>query len=75
MAKMTNTEFREIREEAGFDRGGLADTLLLSPHKGKQTIAQIEQGRSEPSGPMRVVMRMIQAGYADEIIAASEREE
>lgn len=75
MPQLTNAEFRAIREQADLSRGELADILLLNEASGPRTIKQIEQGRSTPTGPVRLIMRLIRTGHLNQVIAASEAED
>ena len=72
---MNGKEFKRIREAAELERGEMADILLFPVERGRKTIKEIEQPRSGISGPVSVIMRLIEMGYLDAVIQASEREE
>ena len=72
---MNSETFKTIREGAELERQELADILLLSPKSGRKTIKDIEQRTSPITGPVSVIMRMIERGHLDEVIAASEAED
>ena len=72
---MNSVTFKTIREGAELDRQELADILLLSPKSGAKTVKEIEAGKTAVTGPVSVIIRMIERGHLDEVIAASEAED
>lgn len=73
--RMNSVTFKTIREGAELDRQELADILLLSPKSGAKTVKEIEAGKTPVTGPVSVIMRLVQHGYLDAVIAASEAED
>ena len=74
-ANMTPETFRAIRESADIDRQELADIILFSPATGAKTVKEFETGRRPITGPVCVIMRLVQHGYLEAVIAASEAED
>ena len=72
---MTPETFQAIRDGADIDRQELADILLLSPNSGAKTVKEIEAGKTAVTGPVSVIMRLVQHGHLDAVIAASEAED
>jgi DNA-binding transcriptional regulator YiaG len=72
---MTPETFQAIRESADIDRQELADIILFSPATGAKTVKEFETGRRPTTGPVCVIMRLVQHGYLDAVIAASEAED
>ena len=58
-SKMTPEHFRQIREAAGLSRSQLAAILRIKEVK---TIYRYEHGEREISGPVSLLMEMIEAG-------------
>jgi DNA-binding transcriptional regulator YiaG len=56
---MTPEHFRQIREAAGLSRSQLAAILRIKEVK---TIYRYEHGEREISGPVSLLMEMIEAG-------------
>jgi DNA-binding transcriptional regulator YiaG len=56
---MTPTTFKSIRKRAGLTQAGLASRLRLSDSR---TIRRYEEGSREVSGPVSILMEMIDAG-------------
>lgn len=56
---MTPTQFRQIREAAGLSRSQLAKLLRIKEVK---TIYRYEHGERPISGPVSLLMEMIEAG-------------
>ena len=72
---MTPETFQAIRQSADIDRQELADIILFSPATGAKTVREFETGRRPVTGPVCVIMRLINYGYLDAVIAASEAED
>lgn len=56
---MTPATFRAIRERAGLTQSGLAARLRLSDSR---TIRRYEDGSREVSGPVSLLMELLDAG-------------
>lgn len=56
---MTPTTFKAIRERAGLTQSGLAALLRISD---KRTIRRYETGEREISGPVSLLMELLDAG-------------
>jgi DNA-binding transcriptional regulator YiaG len=56
---MTPATFKAIRERAGLTQAGLASRLRLADSR---TIRRYEDGSREVSGPVSLLMEMIDAG-------------
>jgi len=56
---MTPAKFRSIREGAGLSLAGLAALLRMSD---KKTIHRYETGERAISGPVQILMEMLEAG-------------
>ena len=56
---MTPAQFKAIRERAGLTQAGLASLLRLSDSR---TIRRYEDGSRSVSGPVSILMEMIDAG-------------
>jgi transcriptional regulator with XRE-family HTH domain len=56
---MTPATFKSIRKRAGLTQAGLASRLRLSDSR---TIRRYEEGSREVSGPVSILMEMIDAG-------------
>jgi transcriptional regulator with XRE-family HTH domain len=56
---MTATEFKSIRESAGLSMGELADKLRLASPR---LLLRFEQGEQEVSGPISILMELIDRG-------------
>lgn len=57
---MTPTKFKSIRERAGLTQDQLARLLRLSDSR---TIRRYEEGSRQVSGPVSILMEMLDAGY------------
>lgn len=55
---MTPTTFKSIRQRAGLTQSGLADLLRISD---KRSIRRWETGEREISGPVAILMELIDA--------------
>ena len=58
---MTPTQFKAIRERAGLTQDQLAKLLRLSDSR---TIRRYEDGSRAVSGPVTVLMEMLDSGYS-----------
>lgn len=74
---MSPAEVKAIRLELGFTQAELAGALELAEATGKDTVRSWESGKREPSGPVRVALRMLRdqaprppASLHDELTAA-----
>jgi DNA-binding transcriptional regulator YiaG len=56
---MTPTTFKSIRQRAGLTQSGLAVRLRISDHR---TIRKWEKGEREVSGPVSLLMEMLDEG-------------
>lgn len=56
---MTPATFKAIRERAGLTQGQLAERLRLSDSR---TIRRYEDGSREVSGPVAILMELLDAG-------------
>ena len=59
---MTPEQLKSIRERAGMTQAQLAKLLRLEMPNGPRTVRHWEKGTRNPSGPVRVLMEMIDAG-------------
>ena len=58
---MTPITFKSIRQRAGLTQAGLADVLRLSDN-GARYVRMIEKGDRTPSGPICILMELIDQG-------------
>jgi len=58
---VTPIEFKSIRQRAGLTQSGLAARLRLGDNGGRY-IRMIEAGDREPSGPVCLLMELLDAG-------------
>ena len=55
VTEIAEPEVRAVREKTGLDQAGFAILLGVSP----RTVANWEQGRRHPTGPAKVLLRVV----------------
>ena len=64
---MSPDEFARIRKSNDLSLSDLARLLRLSPMKGAQMLREFEYGKREVSGPISVIMDLLDQGYIDHL--------
>ena len=64
---MDPDEFARIRKSLDLSLTDLCRIMRLSPTKGSQSLREMEGGRRDISGPVSVIMDLLDQGYIDHL--------